>query len=352
MIETKGTLEVVAIEDGSLRLGGWAATLGAGTVDGFKVACAGKELAIYEVERGLPSPDVKAAHPSLDESGQCRFRIRARLSSEERVLVKTSTITCTPLAEEQEGRILIHLIEPTIPAPSAEDILYVGGGFLEVSSEFLGYFIQMADLRPDSDVLDVGCGVGRLAYMLAHYLNPTARYEGFDIVDRLVEWAQRSMSSRVPNFQFQKVDVYNKWYNPNGTLKSSEFRFPYEDESFDFIFLTSVFTHMLAPDVRHYLDEFHRVLRRGGQCLTSCFLLNEESAALIREGKGTQDLKYPLEECYTTNPEVPEDSIGYKEPLLLGWIAERGFSLQGKYYGSWCGRESFTSYQDILVYKK
>jgi SAM-dependent methyltransferase len=191
-----------------------------------------------------------------------------------------------------------------------------------------------------------------MAYMLAHYLNPTARYEGFDILGHLIEWAQGSITSRMPNFHFQKVDIYSKWYNPHGALKSSEFRFPYDDESFDFVFLTSVFTHMLADDVRHYLDEFHRVLRPGGHCLTTCFLLNEESEELIRRGKSHHNLVHPLDECYTSNPEIPEDAIGYKEPLLLSWIAERGFTHVGKHYGLWCGRNQFTSFQDILVYKK
>ena len=135
---------------------------------------------------------------------------------------------------------MMHLIEPTIPAPSAEDILSIGCGFLEVSSEFLGHFIQMAGLKPGSDVLDVGCGCGRMAYMLAHYLDPAARYEGIDIVDHLVAWAQQTITPQFSNFTFQKADIYNKCYNPKGTFAASKYRFPYEDESFDLIFLTSV----------------------------------------------------------------------------------------------------------------
>ena len=65
-----------------------------------------------------------------------------------------------------------------------------------------------------------------------------------------VDWAQRTITARYPNFTFQNADIFNKWYNPGGAFAASEYRFPYDDESFDFIFLTSVFTHMLAPDVR------------------------------------------------------------------------------------------------------
>jgi SAM-dependent methyltransferase len=168
----------------------------------------------------------------------------------------------------------------------------------------------------------------------------------------LVEWAQDAISRTAGQFRFQHVDVYNQHYNPTGTIRGTEFRFPYPDESFDLILLTSVFTHMLPDEVHHYLDEFRRVLKPGGRCFTTCFLLNEESRALIAEGKSSQKLIHRLKECYTTTPDDPEDSIGYDEQLLLGWIAERGFTLQGKRYGCWCDRPRFTSYQDVLVYRK
>ena len=49
---------------------------------------------------------------------------------------------------------------------------------------------------------------------------------------------------------------------------------------------------------------------------------------------------------------MPESSIGYQEPLLLGWMEERGLNVVGKYYGHWCGRRQFTSHQDILLLQK
>src|SRR5262249_603056 len=145
-------------------------------------------------------------------------------------------------------------------------------------------------------------------------------------------------SSRYPNFRFQKIDLYNKLYNPSGILKSSELRFPYEDESFDVVSLTSVFTHMMPSDVRHYLDEIHRVLRPGGRCLSTCFLLNEESKLLVRDGKTSIPLVHPARECFLQNPESPEDAIGFAEVKLLNWIAKRNLVLRSKYYGSWCDR--------------
>ncbi|WP_165245795.1 class I SAM-dependent methyltransferase [Paludisphaera soli] len=352
MIETTGSLDAVKVEGDTLTLEGWSATRGAGRIDDFRVSLRGRDLPLVSGDRDRPSPDVKAAHPSLDHADACRFRLKYRLDPAQVAEAETGVIAVTPLVQGRRGKVHIHLAKTSLPEPSVEDINMIGVGFLDVSKEFLTHFIQLADLKSDADVLDVGCGVGRMAYMLAHYLKPEARYEGFDIIDQLVNWASAKITPSYPNFHFQKADVYNKHYNPQGAFKAEEFRFPYEDESFDFIFLTSVFTHMFGKDVRHYLDEFRRVLRPGGRCLTTCFLLNDESRPLIRAKRSTFELVHPVGDGYTSNPADPEDAIGFDEGDLLGWLAERGFEVEGKHYGAWCGRPNFLSFQDVLVYRK
>src|SRR5262249_24204952 len=152
---------------------------------------------------------------------------------------------------------------------------------------------------------------------LVHYLAPTARYEGFDIGAPVIRWAQENITPGFPNFRFQRVDIYNKAYNPGGPVKAAEFRFPYEDESFDFVFSTSLFTHLLTADARHYLEECARVLRPGGHCFHTCLLLDPEAESLIREGRSILNLVHPVEECFTNSPEVPEAATGYREPLFL-----------------------------------
>ena len=120
-------------------------------------------------------------------------------------------------------------------------------------------------------------GIGRVAIPLTQYLDKDVCYEGFDIVSSGIEWCQEKITWRYPNFHFELVDLHNSYYNPSGTASASDFRFPYEDGSFDFAFSTSVFTHMLPADVEHYLAEASRVLRLGGRLLATFLLLNEES---------------------------------------------------------------------------
>jgi ubiquinone/menaquinone biosynthesis C-methylase UbiE len=351
--DTPGHLGKCAIDGEVLTLVGWVATFDGRPVEGFRVIVAGRPVTNFQMECGLPSPDVQTNWPDLPQAHRCRFRLRIPVPRAEQARIRQSVILCTPLIGRWEGRPFTGLIEPVLPIPPQEAVQIIGGGDCRaLSLQFLGHFVQKLRLQPLEDVLEVGCGVGRMAYSLAHYLLPTARYEGFDIIGSLIEWTQTHITPRFPNFTFSKVDVFNKFYNPNGALQAQNFRFPYEAERFDVAILTSVFTHMLTGDVLHYLDELYRVLRPGGRCFCTFFLLNAESQNLIREGKSTLNLAHPVGECFVHDIDVPEGAVGFEEARVFNWIVERGFTIVGKYLGNWCGRKRCWEYQDILVFSK
>lgn len=127
----------------------------------------------------------------------------------------------------------------------------------------------------------MGCGIGRKTIPLTKYLDKTGRYEGFDIIKTEVDLCKKRISTKYPNFHFQRVDIFNECYNPKGKYKASEFKFPFENEFFDFVVLGSIFTHMLPEDIENYLSEIARVLKKGGRFLITFFLLNKESLELI-----------------------------------------------------------------------
>lgn len=124
--------------------------------------------------------------------------------------------------------------------------LFVGGyaDFKGVGEEFLRYFVELGGLKPHERVLDVGCGIGRMAVPLTTYLDKNGSYEGFDIVADGIHWCRKKITPKYPHFRFHLADVFNEKYNPHGRYRASEYHFPYERESFDFVFLTSVFTHI------------------------------------------------------------------------------------------------------------
>jgi len=153
------------------------------------------------------------------------------------------------------------------------------GDFEAIGKEFLGYFITLGGLTPDDAVLDVGSGIGRMAIPLASYLSKRGRYEGFDIVPEGVRWCQQHLTPRYPRFRFQVADVRNQLYNPKVTASATDYRFPFDDGTFDFCFCTSIFTHLLPDEVSHYLAEISRVLRPGGRCLATFFLAQDGACA-------------------------------------------------------------------------
>ena len=241
--------------------------------------------------------------------------------------------------------------EPLIPP---HGLWFVGGesDYKQVNQEYLGYFVSLGGLQPGHHVLDIGCGIGIMASSLTSFLSSQGSYSGFDIVRVGVNWAQRNIASRFPNFSFVHSDIFNKHYNPKGKLSSSSFRFPYEDASFDFIFLKSVFTHLLPDSIQNYLREIKRVIKPSGTCLATLFLINEESTGLIRAGQSTLNLAPYSDGCYVADPKFPETAVGIPESLFLEWCGNMGLIPQMPIrYGSWCSRQQHMSYQDIVLLK-
>ena len=218
--------------------------------------------------------------------------------------------------------------------------------------EYLQIFIELCKITPDSSILDVGCGVGRMAIPFTRYLSEKGSYEGFDIVPRWINWCQKEITSRYPNFRFIIADVYNGNYNPEGKVTASKYRFPYESETFDLVFLTSVFTHMLPKDMENYLKEVARVLKVGARCLITYFILNEESESLIRAGlaRKNRDFKHQGDGYRTFKQETPESAVAYEEKHIRDLYRKYNLTIEEPiHYGSWCGRKKTLRGQDIIV---
>lgn len=235
----------------------------------------------------------------------------------------------------------------TMPFRSA---VFVGeGDFAEVGQRFVKHFQTLGSLCPTDRVLDIGCGIGRMAVPLTTYLDQGS-YEGFDVVKHGIAWCQKRIGMRHRNFHFTFVDIYNKKYNPRGKLSPAMFRFPYPAESFDFVFATSVFTHMTPRDVAHYLAEIVRVLRPGGTAFVTYFLLNERSLSLLSTGHAGLDFKHVEGGFLTIDPKEPEAAIALHEADVRGMYEQLGLEVREPvHYGSWSGRADSLDYQDIIV---
>lgn len=130
--------------------------------------------------------------------------------------------------------------------------------------------IEHFDFSAGQRVLDVGCGFGRLAIGLLDVL-PSVSYVGLDVNPVAVQWCQRYIEREQPSFRFLRLDVQNERYNPKGRPLNTHFQFPFPANSFDVVYLYSVFSHMVHADVAIYLNEIRRTLGQNGRLFFTAF---------------------------------------------------------------------------------
>ena len=231
---------------------------------------------------------------------------------------------------------------------------FVGGGdFVTVGARFVRHFRELAGLGPDEDVLEVGCGAGRIARALAGYLSAHGSYRGFDVVADAIHWCRRTFAVAHPNFHFDHADLYNGGYNPTGRQRAVDYTFPYADAAFDFVCLTSVFTHMLPDEVARYLSEIRRVLRPGGRCLATFFVLDAEALTRMHDADSVYRFLHEGPGYRTTRPNHPEDAVAYLEEDLRALHERAGLRIvEPIYFGSWCGRKRAREGQDMVLARR
>jgi ubiquinone/menaquinone biosynthesis C-methylase UbiE len=209
--------------------------------------------------------------------------------------------------------------------------LLTGGGedtWAGIAAAHLAAYARYCPLRPDHDVLEIGCGVGRDAIPLTRVLRGGGSYVGLDVSAPSIAWCQEHITPRHPDFRFAHLDIHSQFYNPGGVLMGDEVTLPVADRSIDRIILQSVFTHMFEQDITHFLRQFHRVLRPGGRVFASFFVLDPES---LRLAGATRDvLKFAHERgngCRINDPDSPEAAVAYTRAALRRMVREAGFRL-------------------------
>jgi SAM-dependent methyltransferase len=242
------------------------------------------------------------------------------------------------------------------PLTPPRRLQYVGraADFEAVGADWRQRLVRDHGLRPDSDVLDIGCGVGRAAVALIPELR-TGSYEGFDVVPQFIRWCSREITARHPRFRFRLADVGNRQYNRGGDSAPARFTFPYADESFDIALAASVFTHMEPDGIRRYLDETRRVLRPGGALVCTFFLVDDEVERLLPLRRAAFALDHELSDAEgsryrAADRRVPEYCVGVYERSLLADLAASDLELEATERGWWSGREvgPAAPYQDLL----
>lgn len=229
---------------------------------------------------------------------------------------------------EQSQQIQIDPAEfgATLPIPPNDVGTIVqardGASYLKTGHKLKSMLLHYTGVTQKSNILDIGAGPGRVARHFVDFIEPPGRYVGMDIEKPNMDWCEENIAAANPAFNFFHQDVYNGLYNPRGKSKASEYRFPFKDGSFDMVFLTSIFTHLVPEDAQNYLSEISRLLKPDGVCFCTWFLLGHDL-----------NVKY-------MGPHSKETRVGYGFRYILEMLEESGLTLvEDPVLGLWHGRE-------------
>ena len=129
-----------------------------------------------------------------------------------------------------------------------------------VSTELLKKY-----LKPDSRILDFGCGQGRILQQLKN--EGFSNLSGVDISENMIEIADKNL----PDADFK--------VNSGSTI-------PYDDSSFDCVIVAAVLTCITTNnDQRKLTAEIRRVLRPKGIVYINDFLINNDQRNISRYKK-------------------------------------------------------------------
>ena len=225
--------------------------------------------------------------------------------------------------------------------------------FVEIGDDIVRRLREVAGLGPESRVVDIGCGYGRLAHALLRWPGFRGRYAGIDILERHVGWCAECLAPLAGGrFEFRFLDVRNGRYNPQGALDPNTVDLGVPPRSADVVVLSSVFTHMYPEQITHYLEQIRLMAAPGARVFATFFLLNDAWRAAAAENRPRYPLPHALNDvCRFMDAADPLHVIAYEESWVRQQVAAAAFGPVGSVlYGSWSGRADAFDFQDVLVF--
>lgn len=220
------------------------------------------------------------------------------------------------------------------------------GDFIKEGQKLLQQFVDYGSLHPNDKVLDIGSGIGRAAVALTTYLTPSAKYLGFDPVKTGVVWCQKKISPKFPNFAFQYIPLKNDLYQKTGS-SAANFQFPFEEKHWDFIILTSVFTHMIPEEINQYLQQIRRMLTNEGRVFATFFILSENR----KLQNPAYTFPYTKKDYSLMDDEVTSANVAVDKTYLWEMIELNGLQVQATHWGFWDTgiKLNKANFQDVLI---
>lgn len=250
-----GFLDAVEETESGLRIHGWMLR-DDGPFDGFELRSSGL------AERGfepIVRPDVAGRNAWIPGAERAGFRLDCVPVGEAQDAAEFTIVGMRngkPVAKIDGGYHRLRQVKEMPPAHLIQRVTGVASASAFHASGLKAYYDFWNSLRrhgaltPTARIFDWGCGSGRLTMHLVERL-PEAEIHGSDIDGEAVQWATAAIAGAA----FRQTGLHPP--------------LPYDDDFFDVVIATSVFTHLTRPDQQAWLQEIRRILRPGGRLLAT-----------------------------------------------------------------------------------
>jgi len=173
----------------------------------------------------------------------------------------------------------------------------------------------------DSTIVDIGCGCGKFAYHFRDYefngSRFSGKYIGIDIDPEPLAWCRNHFDSE--RFEFHLSSHASKVYA--GTGAGEAYTLPIGSGTVNFVFSSSLFTHLLEPELVNYMAESHRVLAPGGIMAMNCFLMDYPPPTF----GGRHTFAHKMGNAFVESVRLPEAAVAFESKFLLDLADKVGF---------------------------
>ncbi len=229
---------------------------------------------------------------------------------------------------------------------------FIGNGdFLKVGREITAYMRDELGMGPGHDVLDAGCGAGRIAVPLTDMLTEGSYLASTSCRTRST--GAPAPSPRATPTSASRTSTSTRRSTTRSTLSSADFRFPADDAAFDLAALIGLISHLRPAEMENYLAESARVLRPGGQCFATAYLVDDAVAANIARGATAFEFTHDHGDYYVHSEEEPTYAIAYRLDHILSVAARHGLRMRrDPRPGTWGVSARRPASMDLLVLER
>ena len=129
-------------------------------------------------------------------------------------------------------------------------------------------------IKSYNNILDIGCGAGRLALGLLSNNALVEKYIGIDVNHLAINWCNQNINSHNKKYEFFFLNKYNARYAKKNIVNDDVSLLDIEPfkHKYDLVYLYSVFSHLIPKDIIQYLNIFKHILTINGIVYVTAFV--------------------------------------------------------------------------------